>query len=213
MVQTTELHSQTLASLKPKISQALDNLLDEIHTSSESKVLRTAFKKSTHLQKSTFQDSKFPRPSCPLCKEAGRKHHHYLSQCKFLPQSDKQYLNKVHQTSDYTDQISDQDCSEYEDNDNLKDNSIYLCSSNIHLDVHLATSRRVCTKQSPYLKVFYEHQPVIVTLDSGAKISMIKASSTASLIGASIKKSNQSALQADGGNSTKYYRRDRCCSF
>ena len=39
----TELRSQTLASLKPEISQALDSLLDEIHSSAESKVLRSAF--------------------------------------------------------------------------------------------------------------------------------------------------------------------------
>ena len=91
-------------------------------------------------------------------------------------------MNKVRQTSDYTDQISDQDCSEYEDNGSLKDNSINLCSLNI------ATSRRVSTKQSPYLKVFYEHYPVNVTVDSGAEISLIKASSTASHIGASIRK-------------------------
>ena len=35
----TELRSRTLASLKPEISQALDSLLDELHTSEESKVL------------------------------------------------------------------------------------------------------------------------------------------------------------------------------
>jgi hypothetical protein len=39
----TELRSQTLASLKPEISQALDALLDEIRSSNEAKVLRTAF--------------------------------------------------------------------------------------------------------------------------------------------------------------------------
>ena len=43
----TELRSQTLASLKPEISQALDALLDEIHSSNEAKVLRTAFRRSS----------------------------------------------------------------------------------------------------------------------------------------------------------------------
>ena len=38
----TELRAKTLATLKPEISQALDTLLDEIRTSSDSKVLRTA---------------------------------------------------------------------------------------------------------------------------------------------------------------------------
>ena len=38
----TELRSRTLASVKPEISQALESLLDELHTSNESKVLRSA---------------------------------------------------------------------------------------------------------------------------------------------------------------------------
>lgn len=38
----TELRSRTLASVKPEISQALESLLDELHTSDESKVLRSA---------------------------------------------------------------------------------------------------------------------------------------------------------------------------
>ena len=94
----TELRSQTLASLKPEISQALDTLLDEIHTSAETKVLRTAFKKSSRIQKPS--ESKPTRPSCPLCKEAGRRCDHFLSQCRYLPVSDKQYMNKVCQTSE-----------------------------------------------------------------------------------------------------------------
>ena len=38
----TELRCRTLASVKPEISQALDSLLDELHTSYESKILRSA---------------------------------------------------------------------------------------------------------------------------------------------------------------------------
>ena len=67
----TDLRSQTLASLKPEISQALDSLLDEIHASVETKVLRTVFKRSTLLQTLMIPSSKSLRPSCPLCKEAG----------------------------------------------------------------------------------------------------------------------------------------------
>ena len=39
-----ELRSQTLASLKPEISQALDSLLDEIHSAGDAKVLRASLK-------------------------------------------------------------------------------------------------------------------------------------------------------------------------
>ena len=38
----TELRSQTLASIKPEISQALSSLLEEIRNSDDAKVMRTA---------------------------------------------------------------------------------------------------------------------------------------------------------------------------
>jgi len=39
----TDLRSNSLAYLKPEISQALDSLLEEIHSSADARVLRTAF--------------------------------------------------------------------------------------------------------------------------------------------------------------------------
>ena len=53
------------------------------------------------------------------------------------------------------------------------------------------------TKQSPHFEAFYKQYPVKITLDTGAETSMIKAS-VAQHIGTAIKKSNQSALHADG---------------
>ena len=61
----------------------------------------------------------------------------------------------------------------------------------------MSASRLVSTKQSPHFKAFFGHHPVNLTLDTGAEISMIKTS-IAKDIGAIIKKSNQTALQADG---------------
>ena len=61
----------------------------------------------------------------------------------------------------------------------------------------MSTSRRVSTKQSPQMKVFYKQFPLQIILDSGAEISMIKTS-VANYIGAPIQKSDQKALQADG---------------
>lgn len=75
----------------------------------------------------------------------------------------------------------------------MNKSSINLCTDGLN---SASSSRRVSTKQSPYFKVFYKHHPLQVTLDSGAEISMIKAS-VASVIGVTINKSNQSALQAD----------------
>ena len=56
------------------------------------------------------------------------------------------------------------------------------------------------TKQSPHFKAFYKQYPVKITHDTGdtgAETSMIKAS-VAQHIGTVIKKSNLSALHADG---------------
>ena len=64
----------------------------------------------------------------------------------------------------------------------------YLC---------VVSTRLVSTKQSPHFKAFYKKYPVKITFDTGAEISMIKAS-VAQRIGTVIKKSNQSALHADG---------------
>ena len=58
-------------------------------------------------------------------------------------------------------------------------------------------SRRVSTKQSPHFNVFYCQHPLKLTFDTGAETSMIKAS-VARSIDASIVKSSQQALQADG---------------
>ena len=69
-----ELRLQTLASLKPEIYQALDTLLDEIHASNETKVLRTAFRRlppnrdRIDLPKST-KDKGDTTKSFPLCKQ------------------------------------------------------------------------------------------------------------------------------------------------
>ncbi len=81
----TELRSRTLASVKPEISQALDSLLDELHTSDESKVLRSA-PPMEHCPLSTSRRKPPPKPravrSCPLCQQAGRPdfNSHFLDQ-------------------------------------------------------------------------------------------------------------------------------------
>ena len=94
----TELRSRTLASIKPEISQALDSLLDEIWSSEDAKVMRTAtslFRKSTSRQQTRFQ----PRERCcPLCKQAGRtEFQHFLSSCRFLPENDRKFMTKARQ--------------------------------------------------------------------------------------------------------------------
>jgi hypothetical protein len=59
------------------------------------------------------------------------------------------------------------------------------------------TTNRVSVKQSPHLQAFYAHHPLFLTLDTGAETSMIKTS-IANEIGATIQKTTQKSLQADG---------------
>ena len=177
----TELRSQTLASLKPEISQALESLLEEIQTTNESKVLRTAFQQSRpernpHPQtpsNSRVQTTK--KKIYPLCQQAHRpQFHHYLSKCPFLPPSDRQYLTRARQVmSECVDTEIASDC--------IAAPPGYTASpeSNMGVSSHnyrvTPTTRRVSTKRSPHLKVFYHHHALQLTLDTGAETSMIKA--------------------------------------
>ena len=106
----TELCSQTFASVKSKISQALDSLLDELHTSEEPKVICTAFSNSgkpsqtpchhspsyqqPHWSKPAYRPC--PTKSCTLCFQAGQPDHrsHFLSTCPYLPESDHWFMSK-----------------------------------------------------------------------------------------------------------------------
>ena len=60
----------------------------------------------------------------------------------------------------------------------------YVAPSKLRI---VSALRRVSTKQSPYFKAFYNHIPLQLTLDPGAEVSMIKASSTES-IGVAVEK-------------------------
>ena len=181
----TELRSRSLASIKPEISQALDSLLDELHTTAEVKIMRAA-NTNTFNRKTSGNVSKHAKV-CPLCKQAGRASTgHYLSQCRFLPESDKKFISKTRniaiQDKDYDNEVTDD-----EDDDIPEDQGTST----------LPQTRRVQVKQSPYFNAFYGHHVLRITIDSGAETNMIRRS-VANYIEAVITKSNQSALQADG---------------
>ncbi|KAK3085124.1 hypothetical protein FSP39_024755 [Pinctada imbricata] len=73
----------------------------------------------------------------------------------------------------------------------------YIVADDSDTSPPLPSSRRVSTIKSAQIKVFYQHHPVHLTIDSWAEVSMIKAS-FAEYIGAPISKTRQNALQADG---------------
>ena len=89
----TELRSRTLASIKPEISVALDSLIDELHTTTNARVLRfsnsSGSRYSSSKARTTAQhpSSSKSAPSCPICKARNQPHNHYLSKCLFLPDS------------------------------------------------------------------------------------------------------------------------------
>ena len=131
--------------------------------------------------------------SCPLCKRAGRPFQHFLSKCKYLPEADRQYLStgKIRQNVELADDDTDIDETLLPEASSRPQNSF------LTHNLRVSTSRRVITKHSPQIKVLYKHHPLQLILDTGAEISMIKTS-VAQSIGATINKSTQKALQADG---------------
>ena len=183
----TELRTRTLSSIKPEISQALDSLLDEITSAEDARVMRAAA--GARSQNRSWPQKQQRRPSnrnCPLCKQAGRKDiHHFLSECTHLPESDRRFMQpKVRGTDvcDFDDEYPDQQPAPDEGE-----------------PVEQPQIQRIDVRQSPYLDAFCGHHMVRLTIDSGATGNMIRQS-TAIRLGCDIKKSSQSAHQADGSS-------------
>ena len=193
----TELRSRTLASIKPEISQALNSLLEEIRASDDAKILRTAVSTSYRRpgDKSIGRYKETPKhtrqeKTCPLCKQAGRTQvRHFLSECEYLPDSDRRYIVKARQIA----RILDED----NEADNNIDTDFNDGSSEIPTPEPVAY--RVQTRQSPYFDVFHSHHVIRVTVDSGATGNMIRHS-TAKRLSAKISSSAQSVHQADGSS-------------
>ncbi|KAJ8031141.1 hypothetical protein HOLleu_27776 [Holothuria leucospilota] len=174
-----ESRSRTLASLKPEISQALDSLVSEINSNV------TAVRASASFDQARPKSKPLRRKICPLCKEAKRPHMHFLSQCKYLPEEDRQYLLKAQQITDVLD--SDPEVDDTGHFDFLGDSS----------PAEPFSTNRVQTSRSPYIDMVVHECPVRLTIDSGATGNMIKHS-TAQRIRTKITTSCQSANQADG---------------
>ncbi|XP_068752665.1 uncharacterized protein [Montipora capricornis] len=170
----TELRSRTLASVKPEISQALESLLDELHTSDESKVLRSA-PPTDHRSFVPARRRLLPKPravkSCPLCQQAGRPdfRSHFLSGCKFLPEPDRLFMSKIRQVAGI------------ELEESSYDYQIRRCATlSLQCPTYYKTpaTRRVNVSQSPFLHAFYGHHPLRLTIDTGAETNMMRASLT-----------------------------------
>ena len=189
-----ELRNKSLASLKPEISQALSSLLDELRSIEDTRAMRTAVTSPNNRRQppsSRFQTKR--TKSCILCKTGGRPSHmsHNLSECRFLPESDRKYMQAGR--TRMVCEIEDEESYEpevYEDvHDSEEDNP------NALLDT--PTIRRVNVVQSPVLNTFYRQHPFRLTLDTGATTNMVR-DSFAQAISIPIKPASQMARQADG---------------
>ena len=187
----TELRTKTLVSIKPEISVALDSLLEEIHNNDSAKAFRLAVSHKK-FQSSSSQNYRYSKPKttnstkeCALCKQAGRHYTgHFLSECKFLPESDRKYVTRARLTN------AESDAENYEDE------TTSLCGRVVE-PPPLPVARRVPVLASPYLDVFIKHHQVRVTIDCGATTNYIRHD-VALRVGASIRKNSQKAIQADG---------------
>ncbi len=196
-----ELRNRTLASIKPEISQAMTSLLDELRAMEDAKVLRAEsftpkFSKTRPRGQANWSRSKTDNSrSCTLCKAAGREYRsHYLSKCKFLPDSDRRALARSCTASD--DEAQSDDSAENSNYD--IHSSDYDPGDNALLDPPPTyTARRVNILQSPTLSAFFGHTPVLLTLDTGATSNMVLASFAKS-VGMTIRPTSQTAYQADG---------------
>ena len=166
----TQLRKQTLASLRSEISQAMDSLLSEARQG-DTTGLRSSISEERRIRK-PFKPKR--QKSCPLCKTANKPSDHFLSECKYLPDSDKRYISKARLIAQILDDDEDHDDEQSEEES--------------------AAAYRVMTQPSPHMIAFYKHHPVRLTLDSGATGNLMRAS-TAHALQVPIEKSTQTARQ------------------
>lgn len=194
----TVLRSQTLASLKPEIPQALASLLDEIGASDDVKILHTAvsteYRRPTQSSRVAYKPISSRRPrqdkTRPLCKQAGRLEvSHFLSKCKYLPDTDGRYIVKARQILGILDNKSEAD-------ENL-DTGLLICDAEDEERSSSAIAYQVQTRQSPHMAVFHGHHVIRVMIDSGTTGNMIRYSLVKHL-GFHIIPSVQCVHQADG---------------
>ena len=215
-----DLRSKTLASLKPEISLALPSLL-VLAKSSDAHVMRsgtapsnfsrrppnrqqqqrspsqssTAFRHPFPSRGSSGQSRSRARPGtrlCALCKASGREANHFLSQCQFLPDADKRFMTRARQVM-----VEDDDGVECDEGDEFGEYED--CSDEPPGDAQQLSSRcaRVNVRASPLFRTFYEHNPLVITIDTGAETNLIREA-TATAINCPVYPSSQVAFQADG---------------
>ena len=197
---TTELRNKTLATLREEISESLESILAEIHSDNAS-VSRATFKGGP--RKKSFSDNNYRRLAqrpkqayvkrfCPLCEAHSRSTDHYLSECPYLPESDKKFMRRPKYR--VIEAIED---SEDEDDDDEEEIVDKICKATRAVNL-----RKVDVASSPYLSVQYGCTTVSMLLDSGAETSLIELDYAKSLK-IPISATTTSASLADGSSSLR----------
>ena len=200
-----DLRLQSLASLKPKISLALESLIVEAKSNDNARVHRTGHQQQQRQQanyrpnynnpRTRMPSNRFgrsndrqrtPRPKvCPLCSAAKRSDvSHFLSACTFLPRADKEFMTRARQIVIEEEETEGEYYDDYEDYQENQEPLEARCG-------------RVNVRASPEFNTFYHHNPLTITVDTGAETNLLRGS-VARDINCPIEPSTQVAFQADG---------------
>ena len=199
----TELRAQTLASLKPEISLALDSLLQEIDDVTT---------QALRFQRESRDRGAFTRggrggptssgggrrggqiqPSCPICVAGGHASTHRLSACPRLPEADRRFMLRARQL----DIEDEQNLQQYELDDEQMDHTVAAISATDRPTQPLVRIGRIEVESCPYIDVFSGGKAARVTLDTGCTGNVIRES-VARRLELKMLPSKQRAFQADG---------------
>ena len=138
--------------------------------------MRSAAQSSRPFNNATRSFPNVKRPThqvfkrCSLCQQSGRcDFPHYLSQCSYLPESDRNFISKAQLISDVEDiKLESEQVFDSPVCDNQPAEPV---NSQLSLT---PVSRRVQLQQSLFLILCYDHFPLKVVIDSGATANLIE---------------------------------------
>lgn len=175
----TELRSKTLASIRDEVSESLNSLLYEL-SGNENAAVSRSYNYNNKPYNSRYQRKQYnpskkgQQKSCIVCLTGKRPAQHYLSECPFLPDEDKQYMKSRTRLVDVEEEDIHTDEEEEESN-----------------------NRRVGIESSPELLCRCEGEQINAVLDTGAMSNLI-AERCAKRVNAKILHTRQTASQAAG---------------
>lgn len=223
---STQLRDQTLVSIREEISESLDAIMSEV-SGEGACIARASYSRGSSYHrgaqrkgfgeplKSTYtkqRSSKF----CPLCEACRRSTDHFLSECPFLPESDKRFmsykararavegedLEEEEETNSRIQQVSVRDGDREWSSKSVVTNRSEEVDSKKKKDKSRAGVRKVDVVSSPYIWVKYGKHDVPLTIDTAAETDVMKHAFAVS-IGAPISKTTIGAVNADGKTDLK----------